>query len=442
MSLSPWGAVQRGDPESRLHGRAAPGAARPPMVVLGPHPNPAEAAEFSCVNLGDSVRVSLMLTPRGRGPFGEQLQEILVKAKAILRQQGAPMTVTFQTVFLRDAADQPECERILGTHFGADLPVTNYVLQPPCCGAAVTFEAWAIGGDSVRVERFGPQALAVAYDSIRWVYCGGLQPGAAPVGAYAQMTSLLERMRAALSGAATDFEHVVRTWFYLGGITEPEGARQRYMEMNRARADFYREISFGRSLLEADVLHGTYPASTGIGMRGTGLVGGCLALQTRREDAVLIHLENPQQTPAYAYHSRYSPQSPRFSRGMSLVLGDYITTWISGTASIVNSESRHGGDIQRQTEQTIDNIERLMGPENFAAHGLRSVGATLQDLAKVRVYVKRQEDFLKCKAICERRFGRVPTIYAVADVCRPELLVEIEGVAFSPCAPPARRRSA
>ncbi|MBC7336590.1 MAG: hypothetical protein H5U01_10000, partial [Clostridia bacterium] len=39
--------------------------------------------------------------------------------------------------------------------------------------------------------------------------------------------------------------------------------------------------------------------------------------------------------------------------------------------------------------------------------------------------------YTKVKAICDRRLGEVPTIYAIADVCRPELLVEIEGVAFS-----------
>ena len=59
----------------------------------------------------------------------------------------------------------------------------------------------------------------------------------------------------------------------------------------------------------------------------------------------------------------------------------------------------------------------------------------MQDLAKIRVYLKRPEDLAKCRAICERRFGSVPAIYAVADICRPELLVEIEGVAFSRFAP-------
>jgi enamine deaminase RidA (YjgF/YER057c/UK114 family) len=114
-----------------------------------------------------------------------------------------------------------------------------------------------------------------------------------------------------------------------------------------------------------------------------------------------------------------------------LVLGDYVTTWISGTASIVNAETRHVGNAERQTEQTIENIERLIAPENFVLHGVNGAGAGLRDLAKVRVYLKRAEDLAKCRAICERRLGSVPSIYAVADICRPDLLVEIEGVAFA-----------
>jgi enamine deaminase RidA (YjgF/YER057c/UK114 family) len=114
-----------------------------------------------------------------------------------------------------------------------------------------------------------------------------------------------------------------------------------------------------------------------------------------------------------------------------LVLGDYVTTWISGTASIVNSETWHAGDVEKQTEQTITNIERLIAPDNFAMHGVAGAGASLHDLAKIRVYLKRAEDLAKCRAVCQRRFGSVPVIYAVADICRPDLLVEIEGIAFT-----------
>jgi enamine deaminase RidA (YjgF/YER057c/UK114 family) len=434
---------------------------------------------YSLVDLGDSTRLALMLTPKGRGNFREQAGEVFALATSVLKRQPQPMVITFQTIFLRDTHDQAECERVLATHFGPNLPVTNFVLQPPCSGAALAMEAWAIGGDAVRVERFGPNTLAVSYDSVRWVYCAGLQPGPATAGVYAQTQEALARMRADLTRAGSGFEHVVRTWFYLGGITEGEGANQRYRELNRARSDVYRHIEFCRFLRgnataplngphagdlptqsmarrshgrrksgkSSELLAGNshlrraveeralpahlYPASTGIGMAGAGLVTSCLTLQTQREDAFVVALENPQQTPAYDYGPQHSPQSPKFSRAMALVLGRYATTWVSGTASIVNSESRHPSDITRQTEQTIDNIERLIVPENFTAHGVRGAGAELRDFAKIRVYLKRAEDFALCRAVCERRFGSVPAIYAVADVCRPELLVEIEGIAFS-----------
>jgi enamine deaminase RidA (YjgF/YER057c/UK114 family) len=305
------------------------------------------------------------------------------------------------------------------------------VLQPPCCGAALALEAWAIGGKSVRVEHFGSHALAVEYDGVRWVYCAGVKPTASLRGVYPQTLDALRRLRAALKRAGSSFDRVVRTWFYLGGITEPEAGVQRYQELNRARTDFYRDIRFHCSSLAASPSQGIYPASTGIGRAGRGLVASCMALETRRADVFLLPLENPQQTPAYTYDLRHSPQSPKFSRAVALALGDYLTTWVSGTASIVNADSCHPGDPEKQTEQTIDNIERLIAAENFTLHGLKGAGASLHDLAKIRVYLKQPEDLAKCRAVCERRFGAVPAIYAVAGICRPELLVEIEGVAFS-----------
>ena len=341
------------------------------------------------------------------------------------------MIVTVQTVFLKDACGRAECERAFAEFYGSKVPATNFVLQAPCCGAALAVEAWAIGGKAVRVEFFGSQALAVSYDSVRWIYCAGVAPGAAALGIYPQTMDTLGRLQAALADAGSSFQRVVRTWFYIGGITEPEAGAQRYQELNRARTDFYRDIQFHCASLASAAPGGVYPASTGIGMSGSGLVASCMALETSRKDVLMLPLENPQQTPAYIYDPVHSPQSPKFSRAVALVLGNYVTTWVSGTASIVDSESRHLGDPEKQTAQTIDNIERLISADNFTAHGLKGAGARLQDLAKIRVYVKRAEDLAKCRAVCERRFGPVPAIYAVADICRPELLIEIEGVAFS-----------
>ena len=142
-------------------------------------------------------------------------------------------------------------------------------------------------------------------------------------------------------------------------------------------------------------------------------------------------LENPRQTPAYDYAADYSPKSPKFSRAMVLSCGSYTTIFISGTASITHSVTRHVGDVVKQTEETLDNIAALIAEENLARHGLPGLGTSLRSLGFARVYIKRPEDYPAVRAICERRLGTLPTIYAVADVCRPELLVEIEGVAFS-----------
>jgi enamine deaminase RidA (YjgF/YER057c/UK114 family) len=403
----------------------------PRRMVTPQRDTPGDPTDLSLVDLGSCMRVALMVTPRNRGLFQEQAKEVLERMREAIQAQGTPLSLTSQTVFLRDPEDEVHFQRLIESHFGEQKPLTTFVYQPPCDGAALAVEAWAIGGPSVQVESFGPRAVAVSYDDMRWVFCGGICVGSHLEGVYAQAGVAFRKMSETLARAGSNLEHTVRTWFYLGGITDPERDTQRYKELNRARTDFYHGLRFQSRLAEPNVPQGIYPASTGIGMQGLGLSAGCLTLQTQRKDVQLLALENPQQTPAYAYHPRYSPQSPKFSRAMALVLGNYVTAWVSGTASIVDSESLHAGDPVRQTEQTIENIERLISEENFAFHGIKGAGARLKDLAKIRVYVKRTEDFATVQSICVERFGSVPAVYAVADVCRPELLVEIEGVAFS-----------
>ncbi|MGD0887262.1 MAG: RidA family protein [Thermodesulfovibrionales bacterium] len=402
------------------------------MIVSEADPNLFSGSGHSIINLGDAVQVVLMLSPHGRGSFPEQAQQALSAVDAVLTKLPQTMTITLLTVFLRNPCDRVNCEQILADYFGSKLPVINFVIQPPCCGSALSLEAWGIGGNSVQVEYRSSQALAVSYDdTIRSIYCAGIKPADSVRGVYAQTVDALQRMDEVLNQAGSRFEHVVRTWLYLEGITENEEDKQRYKELNRARADYYNNIRFCSSLVKNDIVDKVYPSSTCIGTAETGLLLSCLTLETQREDVFLVQLENPAQTPAYDYPPIVSFQSPKFSRAMALVIGDYITTWISGTASIVNFESLHLDDIEKQTQQTIDNIERLISPENFASHGVKGAGASLHDLAQVRVYLKRPHDFAGCKAVCERRFGSVPIIYSIADVCRPELLVEIEGAAFS-----------
>jgi enamine deaminase RidA (YjgF/YER057c/UK114 family) len=341
-----------------------------------------------------------------------------------------------QTVYVRSAEDVPAFRKLFQAYYRDRMPTTSFIVQPPCGGQALAIEAWALGGDEVDIRFLSPEVVTVSYDSLRWVYIAGVSSPENATSAYAESEHALAQLANRLGSAGATFHDVPRVWLYQGGITATEKDEagqevERYRELNRARTDFFDEQQAMGCMVVSSDGKVCYPASTGIGMAGGGLTISCLALQTERDDVRLVPLENPRQTSAFDYSRRFSVKSPKFSRAMAIVIGDYVTTWVSGTASILDSESVHLGDVEKQTEQTLDNIERLISSENFERHGLSAQGAQLSDLAKVRVYVKRPEDYEICRKVCHRRLGAVPIIYAQADVCRSDLLVEIEGVAFS-----------
>ena len=383
------------------------------------------------LELGSLARLAVMMVPGNRGSFRQQAEELFAQLLCLISRQPTPLTTTTIMVFLRDGVDEVECREIIRARFGDVAPVTTFVVQPPCCGAALGVELWALGGLGVTVKRFGPHLLAVESDGIRWIHCGGIRGDASSGEAYAESLSAFQRMERQLARAGVGFDQVVRTWLYVNQITDGPEGRQRYQELNRARTEFFRGHRLCAKNRAPSALERIYPASTGIGTRGTNITMCCMALDSQRRDVFLVPLENPQQTAAYDYHAQYSPQSPKFSRAMAVVQGHFVTTLVSGTASIVNAQTCHCGDIVRQTEQTIENIERLIAPENFARHGLSGAGATLKDIAKLRVYVKQQEDYEPCREVCERILPRVPAIYLHADICRPDFQVETEAVAFS-----------
>jgi enamine deaminase RidA (YjgF/YER057c/UK114 family) len=234
-----------------------------------------------------------------------------------------------------------------------------------------------------------------------------------------------------LSGVKVRFAQTLRTWFYLGGIVDGDGPYQRYAEFNRARSDFFHSIRFGPGTPNKNLVRPAYPASTGIGVAGRGVMMSAISVATDRSDVCAVPLENPRQMAAYDYSEDCSPDRPKFSRAMALSCGTTATIFISGTASIIHQQTRHAGNIARQTAEALDNIAALIDEENFARSGLPGLGSSLASLALARVYVKRPGDYAQVRDICDRRLGDVPTVYAVADICRKDLLVEIEGVAFS-----------
>jgi enamine deaminase RidA (YjgF/YER057c/UK114 family) len=373
----------------------------------------------------------------GRGAEAQTV-DALRQLGVLLEAVGARRGVVQQTVFLADMADLPACRAVVDAFYGADRPATTYIPQRLLGGPLVGIEAWAMSSreGGVAVSRDG-DTTRVRHDGLEWIHVGGVTPGTdAPPGVYGRVGDALGTLAGRLDAAGAGFEDVLRTWLYLGEIVGPEGNTQRYKELNRARSDRYAGVDFLAGLKPPGHPGRAFPASTGIGAEGRDFHVAALALRTDRPDLRATPLENPRQVSAFDYAERYSPKSPLFSRGLALSWGTGALIFISGTASITRSETRHVGDVVAQTHETLDNIEALVAPANLGRHGLAGLGANLDELAIGRVYVKWPEHERAVRAACEARLPGVPLIYTCADVCRPDLLVEIEGVVGA-CTPPS-----
>jgi enamine deaminase RidA (YjgF/YER057c/UK114 family) len=393
-----------------------------------------EGIGYSVVEFDGIRLVFAAALPSCGETFQEQAEETLNALNTILRKEGVDRSVAMQTVFLERAENQAPCRRMMREFYEKELPATAYILQPPCEGYQISIEAWGIAGNNhaIEIHRISEEMVLARFDGITWAFLANLRAEA--VGTSSVFDRALSTLQSAgdqLQNVGLQFDDVFRTWLYLGGITAPEGKTSRYLELNRARTDYYRKRKFIVERLPPEWSQPVFPASTGIGTQDAEIVIGGIALKTGRPDVVLFPLENPKQTAAYDYAHQYGIDSPKFSRAMAIAMGDSVATLISGTASITASDTRYADNFERQTHQTLDNIEILISPENFQRQGFPGMGATLDDLALVRIYLKRPEDYGQARAICQKRLGKLPAIYVAADICRPELLVEIEGIAFS-----------
>jgi len=224
--------------------------------------------------------------------------------------------------------------------------------------------------------------------------------------AYARLFALLRQ---------TGYPHLWRTWNYVARINAEEMVQgaplERYRQFNIGR-----QTAFDHYERPADT---TAPAACGLGMRDGSLNLGFVAGRT---PPTLI--ENPRQVSAYHYPDDYGPRSPTFSRAALARAGDQTILFVSGTASIIGHRSVHLDDVRAQTRETLNNIAALVDEAANKRPDLAPL--SLADL-HYRIYVRRPDDLDAIRDEIDRRIGNeTDACYVQADICRQELLVEIE----------------
>ncbi len=116
--------------------------------------------------------------------------------------------------------------------------------------------------------------------------------------------------------------------------------------------------------------------------------------------------------------------TPKFERARYFELQDKKMIFISGTASITGELTVGIGDPVEQTEVTIQNIQRLYSDDVLKGISKDKLQARY---GHARVYLKNRNDFAAIKKTFEAHYGKLPVVYIIADICRDNLLVEIEG---------------
>jgi chorismate lyase/3-hydroxybenzoate synthase len=213
------------------------------------------------------------------------------------------------------------------------------------------------------------------------------------------------------------YPHLIRVWNYVADINRDTHGVERYRQFNSARQAAL--LASGRAVT------GGVSAACALG----AATGSPLVVYFVASHTAPTFIENPRQVSAYNYPPQYGARTPVFSRATVLHEPDGMTLFISGTASIVGHQTIHAGDTAAQTRETLTNIEALLDEANRVTG---SEAFTLDALA-CKVYVRHAADLPLIQAELRTALGATSrAVYLQADICRRDLLVEIEATAIVP----------
>jgi enamine deaminase RidA (YjgF/YER057c/UK114 family) len=324
---------------------------------------------------------------------------------------------------MRPTFDGAEADRVLAAvTYGLAQPAPRVrslgvVGLPVLSDARVVHAIWTAGGP-FEAGTHGPLRYRhnrhlllgyIAVDEADFAGTGSTQRAARA--AYATIFDAIDR---------TGFPNLVRCWNFLARINESEGGLERYRHFNIGRKDAFDQAQRGTLA--------TAPSACALGTPG----GGTLIVHFLASNLPLQTIENPRQVSAYDYPGRYGPRSPTFSRATLLTLPATEALFISGTASIVGHETVHAGDVAAQAAETVRNLEAVVEQANARAR----VGRFSTRSLCLKAFLRRAGDREAVAAVLRQALGEGADVtWFQADICRADLLVEIEGFGF--CQGPA-----
>ncbi|MCF7848065.1 MAG: hypothetical protein K9M45_04380 [Kiritimatiellales bacterium] len=271
-----------------------------------------------------------------------------------------------------------------------------------CSGSTVTGTQFiAISGTELNPVMDGDRRVGNWYETKDARYCllGDIRTSNLGLSRKEQARRVFEKMEELLKQADMEFTDIARTWLYLNDLLEW------YDDLNEVRTQFFRE----RGVFDKMV-----PASTGIGAgtaAGEAMVAALLAVKPKNENVKVFAVPSPLQCPAIDYKSS-------FARAVEIQQPHARTLTISGTASIeMEGATAYVGDTKNQIKLTMEVVHEI----------LKSRDMDWKDTSRAIAYFKSDADIPLLEKYCvENNLPELPVAISHADVCRHDLLFEIE----------------
>jgi chorismate lyase/3-hydroxybenzoate synthase len=262
--------------------------------------------------------------------------------------------------------------------------------------------------------------LPVTYHQADGLYCamndevlfGALQLEESP-GTLLDTVTYTAYRRLLVRARALGYPHLLRVWNYFPHINLGSDGLERYQRFCAGRHQALAEGLAG--------FPGTLPAGTAV-----GTMAGQLKIHFLAARQPGTHVENPRQVSAYEYPRAYGPRSPSFARASlrSSISGSHLL--IAGTASVVGHVSVHVGDPHKQTMEIMHNLNALLTHAE-QLHGITRGQWYGQALFKI--YIRHPEHFAMIRDILKEQLpSHTQVLYLQGEMCRSELLLEVEGI--------------